>query len=69
MRSHELMQSMSAHLCSKGMQAHEGDPKHGQTVTILPGQVLCLQQLLTLHLAASLQPTLATGAVTAVCAL
>lgn len=57
------MQSVSAHLCSKRMQAHEGDPKHCQTVTMLPGQLLCLQQLLTLHLAVFLRPTLATGAV------
>lgn len=50
------------------MPAREGDPKRCQTVTMLPGQLLCLQQLLTHHLAASLRPTLATGAIKAVLA-
>jgi len=36
---------------------------------VLPGQLLCLQQLLTPHLAAFLRPTLATGAVKVVLAM
>ena len=51
------------------MQAHGGDPRRCQTVTMLPGQLLCLQQLLTHHLAAFLQPTLATSAAKVVLAL